>query len=210
MKHLRSIPLLIFLLIASVLIWRGYLSWPRRAELAIIDGDLSTLQKLVDDPNAYLAVTGRTRAPLLHIATRNSQTNLVEWLLRKGANPNLPDTEGVNVLDYAIRDLRFNDPHRSFLIKRLLKAGANPDAPDLRGDSTVTRTAMFDDLAALQLILPYSKRSNTTNKYGCTALHYAGNPELFQTLTNAGWDPTIKNLSGQTPMEMILQKRSNR
>jgi ankyrin repeat protein len=206
MKHSRVILLLSFLLIGSVFIWRGSFSWPHRTKAAIRKGDIPALQKLVVDPNVYVAVTGKMRAPLLHIAAREGQTNVVDWLLERGADPKLADTEGATALAYVIGHLSLTNENRGPLLEKLLKAGASPDAGNHRGASAIIKAAMLDDERALKILLPYSNLPNQTDRFGCTALHYADKPEIFQILTNAGWDPEIKNDIGQTPAEMISAK----
>jgi ankyrin repeat protein len=206
MKHSRAILLLSLLLIGSVFIWRASFSWPLRTKAAIREGDIPALQKLVVDPNVYVAVTGKMRAPLLHIAASEGQMNVVDWHLEKGADPKLADTEGATALTYVIGHLSLTNVDRGPLLEKLLKAGASPDAGNQRRVSAIIKAAMLDDETALKVMLPYSKLANQTDKFGCTALHYADKPEVFQILTNAGWDPEIKNDDGQTPAEMISVK----
>jgi cytohesin len=205
MKQVCSILLFIVLLLVGSELWGRLFSRPVRLRDAVERGDLQKVQQLAADPNAYLRVTKRDRAPLLHIATGEGHTKVVEWLLKNGAQPSLKDTRGSTVLMYALNLWRTN-AQRGPLMEMLLKAGADPDAGDQDGYSAIIRATMHGDEVALKAMLPYSEQPNGTNNIGATALHYADKPEVFRVLVDADWDPNVKNKYGETAAEMIASR----
>ena len=97
---------------------------------AALDGDLATCVMLLDsstsideqDDNGWTA---------LHFAAQDGRLQVVEELLRRGADPSLTNAHGNGPLFVAIMNARgdFN------IAKQLLAAGADPDQKNLYGRS---------------------------------------------------------------------------
>ncbi|KAI0480738.1 hypothetical protein GGR56DRAFT_671824 [Xylariaceae sp. FL0804] len=80
------------------------------------------------DPNASVLFSWSTRLTenVFHVACKIRNGDLVPLFLRHGANPNLPNREGMN----ALRIMCDHLSHRADLIEALLTSGALPNVKD--------------------------------------------------------------------------------
>ena len=181
--------------------------------IAAFDGDLATVEKLVSrgaDINYTdawgnfamftAAWEGNTKAldlfynlgakisfddaNLLCNAAFNGKVESVKWLLDKGENAKFtfPNT-GENALHYTISKTSEMD-ERTKLVKVLIAAGADVNKKTIVGEPTLC--FMRD---------AYLK--------GETPLHRAaayGNVAIIKMLLDAGADPTMKDVNGDTPI----------
>lgn len=93
--------------------------------IAIENEDKKEILKLLNkklNPDTYI---NENKETLLMWASRNNDLGLVEILLKKGANPNLLDGDGENILAYVSDKLP--------ILKSLLNGGLNPDLTDSEG-----------------------------------------------------------------------------
>lgn len=132
---------------------------------AIEKGDNNAAIPLIEQPNSGVAnYKGYKGETALHIATRKRELEWVGYLLKKGADPNIVDSQGDTALMIASRigfeeaaqwmiqlGARVDTPNRRGetaliiavqqrqprLIEMLLRAGANPD----KGDHTAGLSA---------------------------------------------------------------------
>ncbi|HEY6923488.1 MAG TPA: ankyrin repeat domain-containing protein [Steroidobacteraceae bacterium] len=90
---------------------------PQALRLAAENGDLKRLQQLLDQLTDINSRDDAGRTALL-LATLHGQSKAAELLLAHGANPNVPDAEGVTPLSAAVAG------NHSTLIRMLKRAGA--------------------------------------------------------------------------------------
>ncbi|CAB0043986.1 unnamed protein product [Trichogramma brassicae] len=112
----------------------------------------------------------------LHVAVTKGLTKLVEFLLRKGANPNSPNAEGSTALHLTC--------------SRLCQADEGGAAELLKICDDIQRTVHID----------------AQNHAGDTPLHLALNNGLMDTvelLMKRGANPTLANEDGSTPLHNI-------
>ncbi|MGH6783157.1 MAG: ankyrin repeat domain-containing protein [Sphingomicrobium sp.] len=99
---------------------------------AVEEGDSATAIPLAEVPGAYVVnYKGYSGNTALHIATRKRELEWVGFLLTKGADPNIGDTQGDTPLIIAAR-IGFDDA-----ADYMLRMGANPDATNRRGDTAL-------------------------------------------------------------------------
>jgi uncharacterized protein len=132
--------------------------------------------------------TGET-ALLLAIrrAAGRSSSEIVEALIKAGADVNVRDDEGTSALIVAVRESGNVE-----IVRLLLDAGARPDDRDQPGDTAL--------IAALREYLPSGDSDNEVVR---NALRR--DPEVIRALLAAGSDPAIKGQSGLTALEIATK-----
>jgi ankyrin repeat protein len=139
------------------------------------------------DPNVATKDWGQTA---LIIASTMGQTDVVEALVNKGADPNLRDKNGYVALLSAVRDSQYGEDAAQraaavATVKVLVKHGADPN---IRLHQEGKSTAQAPNEVTLE---------------GVTAVALAAevnNLEAIKVLVEAGADPNIPNANGMTPL----------
>jgi ankyrin repeat protein len=129
-------------------------------------------------------------APALDAAIAGGQPDAVDFLLRKGAEPNKPDDCGDTPLIRAIG--RGQSDTNLRIIKLLLNAGADPN---LRSSSPYGWTPLIWATALSQpemvrMLVAAGGNVNTPDSGGATPLHHAENAEVARLLLAAGANPS--------------------
>jgi ankyrin repeat protein len=144
----------------------------------------------------------RSGAPLLSIAASNGHSNVVSFLLSKGANPNLFDSSGDPPLHWVMS--REWDANSRQVVELLLQAGANPT---LHYTSEYHYTPLMTAAAAgqaemVKMLLSAGADVRATNTIGQTALHLAhGHADIARLLLASGADAGARDLQGDTPTD---------
>lgn len=164
------------------------------------------------DPNVALTktlpdwiVVGGAHSPILRTgstpllrAAMSGDLAIMELLLAAGANPTLA-TE--------LRET--NDAKGGGGMGDYGSGGTTPflAAAGLGWRQTVSRGREEDAILALQILMELGADVNQTNQAGDTALHgatYRGSLAIMEFLLDHGADPTAKNLTGWTPLDIAL------
>jgi len=182
------------------------------------------------DPNIPFRVgDNRFRSPLF-AAVETKNPELVELLLKNGANPNVRDEAAGNEtpLLAAVRNEKADivsllleakaDPNipnsegwaplhwaigQSAVLERLLSAGAKVDARNKRGEAPLHCAAGCGLKPATEMLLDHGAEIEGRDNMGNTPLHYAtlaGRKELVDFLLTKGANPNLANDEGETPL----------
>ncbi|CAB0035384.1 unnamed protein product, partial [Trichogramma brassicae] len=154
------------------------------------------------------ALDGSGRAPL-HLALSRGRGNLVEWLLRNGADPNLPGWLASTPL-HTICSTR-NDAaviiERFFGVADSLNREVEVGARDGWGQTALHCAVLHDNEAAIEfLVRRRGVDANSVNGQGKTPLHLAvagSHNELLEWLLRNGADPNLGDEEGSTPLHCI-------
>lgn len=155
--------------------------------------------KLIATPRGADSATRREAANALVDAVRAGDLDLVETLLRRGANPNARDSEGVNALCRAIRC------GETAIARRLFEAGARlPDDAKQAADE-LARAVVFDDAELIEMLLARGVRiDQRSNEFdGASPLHLgaeAGKLASIAALLRAKADIDARDDHGFTPL----------
>jgi len=196
---------------------------------AVETGDLAEVKRLVVgcgvDPNVREDDYGAT--PLDAVA-EYGYSEIVEFLLEHGADPNIRDKYGSTPLLYAAM---FGN---SKVVEVLLEHGADPNIRNKNGFTPLHYAAAFDypkivetlhkeglsddDITPLKaaaefnypevvkLLLEHGANPNIQDyKYGWTPLHFAVSlchVDVARVLLDHGADPTIRDNEGRTPLDI--------
>lgn len=150
-----------------------------------------------------------TGAPLLHTAAGVGCTDLVEWLLERGADIKAQNAFGDSTLYAAVIPSKQNVK----VVELLLERGANPDKQNNRGytplmqAATIPRTIEDEQtsIEIIKLLLAHGANLDTqTLDYGDTALIWAvklGHTRIAEFLIAHGADPSLKDKAGRDALQ---------
>lgn len=140
----------------------------------------------------------------LHLAVNEDhQGDIVSFLIKKGANPNLQDDEGITALMLAVKGFK------NQVIRALLDNGADPDLLN-KQDNTALMEAI-DDYYKEEIVSLFVKRGvnlDKQNSQGNTALILAvelGKEAYFKRLVKGGANINIQNKAKDTALHVAIR-----
>jgi ankyrin repeat protein len=154
---------------------------------------------------------GRTALFLAVLADRD---RAARWLLRHGADPNVPDEQGERVLMLTATRYRRDGRWDPSLLKSMLAAGAEVNARDQRGFTALMFAAFRGDKTAVEVLLEHPADPNATAEReilgisfgwaaGWAPLHWAageGQCHIVAPLVAAGAHVDQTDAWGRTPL----------
>jgi ankyrin repeat protein len=134
-------------------------------------------------------------------AVAKNDLDAIRRLLQEGEDPNVKDADGRTALMHAAIG------GNAELIAVLLQNGADPDAQDGNGFAAIHFAAQDFRLDAAEALLQAGANVDVRDKYGNTSLWRAvfnsrGRGEMIRLLLKHGASPSVKNLSGRSPMDL--------
>ncbi|NXF75053.1 ZDH13 Palmitoyltransferase, partial [Sclerurus mexicanus] len=144
----------------------------------------------------------------LHWAIRQGHLPMVMLLLKCGADPSLIDGEGFSSIHLAV--LFQHMPIVAYLISK----GQNIDTADFNGQTPLMLTAQKAlGPEPTRFLLKFNPSLNAVdNVQKNTALHWAitsGNISAVDLLLEAGASMDIKNVKGETPLDLAYQSQNH-
>ena len=161
-------------------------------------GDLEAVKAAIAaDPAVVDAEKPPNKKTALHYAAQNGRTEVVAFLLDKGADVNRPNIAGETPLHYAVG---LPDPA---VVNLLLARGANPNARTTNGATPLRTATAFARLGSIQALLDKGADARDTLPNGQTLLHmtaWVGPPEAVALFVSRGVDVNAAAKNGQTPL----------
>ncbi|XP_047481784.1 ankyrin-3-like isoform X2 [Penaeus chinensis] len=170
------------------------------AQEAIQKGDLSKVRELVAggfDANAVFQEKKNKECRPLHLAAEGGHADIVKFLLRSGAQAEAENYEGMTPLHLA------SWGGHAEVIKVLLGGGAKGDARTKEGMTAVHLASMGGHVSSMEALTPTCDILSVTRERK-SALHLAaeyGNLDAVEWLHLQGLDSSLKDHSGQTPLQ---------
>ena len=184
------------------------------AEQTILD--IKDTVCLITDLGAKLDQTARSKTPLLSQLARSygygSGIIAAKELLRKGANPNIPDSNGKTVLHYGALFI-VGLIEGTDLVDDLLEAGANIEARDDDLRTPLHWAPENGPTKTLQSLLLRNANCEVKDRKGATPLHSAAksqNAEVIAMLIRKGASVQSADNSGATPLHYAATPSFNR
>ena len=109
----------------------------------------------------------------LHIAGAAFQPEIVDLLIRAGADPRARNRRGAEPLHYAADANRWSPDAQAATLRRLLEAGADPNAGDRSDVTPLHRAVRTRCAAAVEALLAGGADARRPNKTGSTPLALA-------------------------------------
>lgn len=161
-----------------------------------------------EDSTALLLAAGATfeaddegRTPLW-LAARHGRVEVVQVLLKHGADASQQDQSGVSVLNANTGGGRCHEDLISLLLS------ANVDVNQTSG-SPLCDAVKGNKKQVVEALLTHGASTNMPNASGTTALHAAcerGDESLVQLLVRFRADPGAANAAGSTPQELLRRR----
>lgn len=134
----------------------------------------------------------------LHVACiRNA--NIVELLLKNGAEPNIKNNQGIVPLLYACQ-------YTPSVVKTLLKYGTDPNIQSNNKQSALFKSFEYNP-KLVPILLKHKADPNLQDEYGMTSLHYACQfePTYIDLLLSYKVDPNITDEQGNLAIHIAYQ-----
>jgi Ankyrin repeats (3 copies)/Ankyrin repeat len=189
-----------------------------RTGFPIFDEEIVDLKRI----EALLSkgISAEIKADALARAAAHGDVELLQLLIRKGADVNYVDDQGQTVLMLAaargIYSQCGNDPllysyrGNTEEVKSLLAAGARVNDVDHDGNTALMLAAEYARIDSVKLLLDGGSDVHLQNKYGWTALIYAANSsgnfdranmkEIVEALIAGGSDLNVRDEQGKTAL----------
>jgi ankyrin repeat protein len=138
----------------------------------------------------------------LHIAASRGDTEVVDELLKAGANPNIATRTGLTAFSIAAQN------GYSEIMKLLIK-NSNFEKNKM-ATSPLYHAAYYGNNELVTLLLQVGADPNVKNEVGNTQLHIAASQDHFKVLNillDAGADPDAKNKHDQMPLDFAIQNQ---
>ena len=137
----------------------------------------------------------------LHIATKNGFDKIVRQLLKKKANPNLHDNQGITPLHSATPRGYYN------ITQLLINHGANINITNETGNTPLHLATAHGNYDITQLLINNDAHVNIQDEDGNTPLHLAvsqGYYKLVQLLINNDAHINVQDRYGDTPLHLAV------
>ena len=178
-------------------------------------GDLEMVKVLLQYEAAPNALCYHNETPLhivtnVHDITKTNNTELVEMLLKHGANANVTNQQSMTPLHFASKNGNLGE------VQALIKYGANVNAT---GESLITPLHMAalghigDGLANVtEILLKNGANIEAKDDNLRTPLHYAVENmyglDVAKVLVQHGADLKAKSKDGKTPLEVAIEEKN--
>ena len=177
--------------------------------LAAASGNFSKLKQIVASGIDVNNARNEHNATPLFMAAHEKYTEIVKYLLEKGADPNIKIKLGATPLFVAVQ----KQPDVE-IIESLLKAGADPNIQDHEGSTPLIIAASENgNKKTAQLLIDHNARVDLANDKNITALYFAaqnGYTQFVKILIDAGADTDIAMEQGATPLFIAAQLGHNK
>ena len=147
--------------------------------------------------NVDLKISDDEGINALIIAASKGHKEIVQYLIKAGANVNLSDHNGETALMDAA-----SQGHKE-IVQDLIKAGANVNLSNNNGTTALRAAVLKGHKEIVQDLIKAGSKVDLLGKNGVTALMVAVSQchkEIVQDLIKAGADVDIKKNQGQTPL----------
>jgi len=171
---------------------------------AIAEANTEKTARLAADKTLLEEINGAGQTPLLQaVSARNAE--LVELLLKVGADTRQSDLNGNSALHYAVssRNIR--------LLKLILPAAANPDPINSEGKTPLLLAAENGTVDMIEALLQAGADYNSKDRRGNTILHILslkpgyGREALVKKLASMVRDVNLRNFDDYTPLHLAAR-----
>jgi ankyrin repeat protein len=175
---------------------------------AIQNAETKTVKILLERADIN-KVDGNGNSPI-HFALQKKKDEIVDLLLEKGANVNIPGISG-KIKNQSVLNLAAIRG-RNDLIPKLIEKGADPDLADSEGTTALISACIgaSADVETVKLLLEKTKNVNHTEATGVSALMYIASTdvksseirkEIIKMLLEKGANKSLKDKENKTALD---------
>jgi len=171
---------------------------------AVAEANTEKVTRLAADKALLEEINGAGQTPLLQaLSTRNAE--LVELLLKAGADPRQADLNGNSALHYAVNSKNIR------LLKLILPAVANPDPVNSEGKTPLLLAAESGTVDMIEVLMQAGADYNRKDLRGNTVLHILslkpgyGREALVKKIASMVRDVNIRNFDDHTPLHLAAK-----
>ena len=171
-------------------------------------GDLEVVKYIIEkyriEPNRPRTENGGTA---LYQAARNGYSDIVAYLLNKGADPNIANNSNVTPLNAAA-----SNGHEE-VVKLLVEKGADPNIIDSYGDSSHLAAAQRGHWEIVKLLIAKGANIHQQTKQKENLLHIAAKndkKEVIKYLLEIGVQPWKRDFIGRMPHDYARDSECQR
>ena len=155
--------------------------------------------------NKNYVITSIDRTVLM-LACEGAWAEGVQYLLKKGANPDYVTRQNMTATMFCVMNKR---RYNAGILDMLVRAGANVNATDINGKTALMHAAEAGHVSAIQDLLTYGANPNGKSVVGMSALMYAvtsGSTSAVQVLSRQPLSgATDSNLEGDNILTLALK-----
>jgi ankyrin repeat protein len=174
--------------------------------------ELATLQLLlpaISDINK----TNKAGLSALSLAIKGNSPEVVDYLVKNGANVNIADAKGESLVTYLFASYNPRQPKDFEAKMNMLKnAGLNITAPQQNGNTLYHLAVATNDVAVLQMVQKLGIDVNARNKDGFTALHKAAmlakDDAVLKYLLSVGAKKDITTSYSETAFDLASENEN--
>lgn len=155
--------------------------------------DVDSARLLLDHGADISAQNWCGRTVLHRMARRAEKSDVIQFLLNRGAHPDVGDSEGITALFEACYSGQLENA------RILLERGANVNATDCCGETALSRNCLHQ-ISLATLLLEHGADPNIQGTDGNTALHCADDAKIVDLLLQHGAGVHLRNNRGETPL----------
>lgn len=177
---------------------------------ALNQGDLD-IAKILIDAGAFIdTIDQPEQQTALHLAVKNQDVAMIEYLLSRHANVNVPDKMNRTPLHKAAEYFRnFNVIKGRKILELLLNAGANVEMQDSMGKTALHYLVRDAGVEIVEILLNFRPNVNKKDNRGRVPLFNAiagENVDVVKLLVDRGAELHVKSNDDSTPLHWACDK----